>query len=147
MALEDDIQAWRRTNPAKGWVRLVKTSAAGRAGKEILVDRDTANSYFRDAIAVPCSKRPASQVPPPSIDIDRRGFVDEFLRKCNSARPPRRLIRQHIWRAAGHKRARQFQYWQNSDPKATKSDDINFRRILRMKPGDFIALLMKQNIL
>lgn len=71
---------------------------------------------------------------------DRRAAVDAFIRKCEQ-QLSRKLNREDIWRAAKHKTARQFQYWQKSDPKATAQDNRNFRRILAMNPTDFETLL------
>ena len=34
-----------------------------------------------------------------------------------------KVIRKHIWLAAGHAHARQFQYWQEESKKATDEDD------------------------
>jgi hypothetical protein len=58
-----------------------------------------------------------------------------------------KVNRRHVWLAVGHTAARQFQFWQASDPKATAQDDQNFRRILAMSPADFEALLKKKGII
>jgi hypothetical protein len=77
---------------------------------------------------------------------DRRAAVDAFILKCNQE-TALKVTRKHIWRAAQHKTARQFQYWQASDPKATTQDDQSFRRILVMSTKEFIALLKKKNVI
>jgi hypothetical protein len=75
-----------------------------------------------------------------------RATVNTFILKCQQELSLK-VNRKHIWRAAGHTTARQFQFWQASDPKATAQDDQNFRRILAMNPTDFQALLKKKNII
>jgi hypothetical protein len=57
-----------------------------------------------------------------------------------------RIDGKRIWHAVGHKRARQFQYWQEGSDKATDVDDRSFRRILDMPPAEFIALLKRKGI-
>jgi hypothetical protein len=78
--------------------------------------------------------------------VDRRATVDAFILKCNQE-TSMKVTRKHIWRAAGHKAARQLQFWQVSDPKATTQDDQNFRRILAMSPDAFVDLLHKKGII
>ena len=75
-----------------------------------------------------------------------RAAVDAFILKCKTELSVR-VNRKHIWRAVGHTTARQFQFWQASDPKATAQDTQNFRRILAMNPTDFEALLKKKGII
>ena len=78
---------------------------------------------------------------------DRPALVDTFLRRCN--REPDigfRVMRKHIWLAAGHARARQFQYWQEKSNKASEADDRVFRRIVALSPAEFIPLLIKMEI-
>jgi hypothetical protein len=78
---------------------------------------------------------------------DLSKMVDAFLLQCNRESPVGfKVIRKHIWLAAGHAHARQFQYWQENSKKATDEDDRNFRRILHMAPAEFIALLRKKSI-
>jgi hypothetical protein len=79
-------------------------------------------------------------------EASARAAVDAFILKCEQAISPK-VNRKHIWRAAGHTTARQFQFWQASDPKATVQDAQNFRRILAMNPTDFEALLKKKCII
>jgi hypothetical protein len=83
---------------------------------------------------------------------DRRAVVDGFLLQCKQE-TPLKATRTHIWRAVGHTRPRQFQYWQAGQGRlpgtsrgATEEDDRNFRRILAMEPEDFVALLKKKGI-
>jgi hypothetical protein len=69
-----------------------------------------------------------------------QAMAEAFLRRCNAEpQPHRRIIKADIWRAVPHKRARQFEYWQKGDTRATEQDDINFRRILKGDPKDFVA--------
>jgi hypothetical protein len=76
----------------------------------------------------------------------RRAQVDLFILKCHQE-ASLKITRTHIWRAVGHRSARQFQYWQASEPKATAQDNQNFRRILAMSPTDFEALLKKMSLI
>jgi hypothetical protein len=74
-------------------------------------------------------------------------MVDDFLVQCNrESALGFKVIRKHIWRAAGHAHARQFQYWQAGSDKATDEDHRTFRRILCMPPSEFIALLKNKGI-
>lgn len=86
---------------------------------------------------------------------DRRARVESFLQKC-SVELTIRVRKTHIWRAAGHTTARQFQYWQAGDDRransasthgATEEDDRNFRRILEMRPQDFLTLLEQKGLM
>jgi hypothetical protein len=78
---------------------------------------------------------------------DRSRLVDDFLQRCNrESHTGFKLRRKHVWLAAGHGHARQFQYWQERSDKATAGDVRNFRRILRMPTAEFIALLKKKGI-
>jgi hypothetical protein len=107
----------------------------------ILEDRfdpwlDNARARFQEAFAVSAS-----------FAEPNRAIVDAFLSKCRQYAQPRGINRTHIWKSVGHKSARQFQYWQAGDPKATAQDDQNFRRILALSPADFIAQLKGQGFL
>jgi hypothetical protein len=75
-----------------------------------------------------------------------RAAVDAFILKCKQE-VSLKVNRKHIWRAVGHTTARQFQFWQASDAKATAQDNQNFGRILAMNPTDFQALLKKKGII
>jgi hypothetical protein len=82
----------------------------------------------------------------------RREAVDAFIAKCNRE-TPLRVTKTHIWRAAGHAKPRQFQYWQAGQDRlpgasrgATESDDRNFRRIISLAPTEFVALLSVKGI-
>jgi len=78
---------------------------------------------------------------------DRRAAVEAFLLECNKLlNPGSKVVKRHLWQAAGHTDRRQFQYWQSGSEEATAEDDRNFRRILRMSPADFLALLQKKGI-
>jgi hypothetical protein len=79
---------------------------------------------------------------------DLHAMVDAFLRRCNEQSKLKvNLIRKHICLAVGHKKPRQFQYWQAQSKKASKADDKNFRRILAMTPDEFVAVLSHKGIL
>jgi hypothetical protein len=101
-----------------------------------------------EATATPPDELPQETDAPtsPLEDKNRRAAVDGFILRCRQETPVQ-VIRTHIWLAAGHKTARQFQRWQASDPKATKQDDDNFRRILAMKPADFVGLLKNKGVI
>ena len=76
---------------------------------------------------------------------ERRAAVDAFLLICNEMGSlGARIFRRHIWEDAGHGKPRQFQFWQARDPKATKSDDENFRRILA-DPSGFMARIREKH--
>lgn len=75
----------------------------------------------------------------------RRALIGRFIETVWST-TGRRIKRTDIWRAVGHSSPRQFQFWQAHDGKATAQDDQNFRRILAMKPTDFMALLKKKDV-
>ena len=76
----------------------------------------------------------------------RSASVNRFLLEC-SQKLTLKITRKHIWQAVGHKTARQFQYWQASDLKATAQDHPNFSRILAMSPAEFEALLKQKKII
>lgn len=71
---------------------------------------------------------------------ERRAAVAAFILNCRRKLGFKVLLK-HIWVAAGHKKARQFQYWQKADKNATEADDRNFPRILAMDPASFADLL------
>jgi hypothetical protein len=80
--------------------------------------------------------------------ISRRAAVDAFLLECNKqSAAGSKVVKKHIWLAAGHTRPRQFQYWQSGSDEATDQDDRNFRRFISMPPGEFLGLLKKKGIL
>ena len=73
---------------------------------------------------------------------DKRTMVDQFLDRCNcSCKVARRLTKKDFWTVGGYKKARPFEYWQSDDPKATAASDQVFRRLLAMKPSDFVDVL------
>jgi hypothetical protein len=76
----------------------------------------------------------------------RSSEVDDFLRRCNDSSPTR-IRRNHIWKSVGHSKGRQFEYWQSCNEKATGEDDLNFNRIIRMKPEDFVEILRKKGLI
>lgn len=77
----------------------------------------------------------------------RGSEVVTFLQKCNQLSAAR-VRKKHIWLLIGHSKGRQFEYWQAcNEEKATAEDKINFSRVLRMKPEDFLAALRKKRLL
>jgi hypothetical protein len=78
--------------------------------------------------------------------VSRKAWVDSFLSRFLHETGVK-ATRTQIWRAAGHGKARQFQFWQASSPKASKQDDLTFPRILAMKPIEFETLLKKRGII
>jgi hypothetical protein len=79
---------------------------------------------------------------------ERRTAIAEFLKRCNDLPDlPRKITRTDIRKSVKHRSSRQLEYWQAVDPKATREDDQNFRRILRMEPAQFIERLKNLQIL
>ncbi|HEX4772185.1 MAG TPA: hypothetical protein VH351_15220 [Bryobacteraceae bacterium] len=112
-------------------------------GREI---SGNASPHLEDA-AVPAPERP---VPAAAHPVSRLAQVDAFLVACNHCPElplGSKVFKRHIWRAAGHTHPRQFQYWQSGREEATEEDDRNFRRIISMPPGEFLAHLQKKGIL
>jgi hypothetical protein len=95
--------------------------------------------------------------PPPELGLDRRAMVAAFLSACNAflesrnSPKPSKITETHIWKMAGHKWPRQFQYWKAGTDRqpgqtrgATGADDRNFRRILSMQPAKFVNELTQK---
>jgi hypothetical protein len=97
----------------------------------------------RLALSKPESVRLETVIP---AGADVRSEVDAFVVRCNGI-TDLRILKRHVWLAVGHKSARQFEYWQAGDAKASKEDNRNFRRVLAMKPEAFIALLLEKKII
>jgi hypothetical protein len=72
----------------------------------------------------------------------RRDAIDAFISKV--AETGRKITRKDIWTVAGYKDSTEFQRYQRHDARTTASATSNFKRVLSMHPGDFIALLEKQ---
>jgi len=79
-------------------------------------------------------------------ESSRRATIDQFLEACSSI-GPYKINRTHMWKAAGHTQARQFQHWQAADGHATDADEVNFRRILSMQPAEFVTLLKRKGVI
>jgi hypothetical protein len=78
---------------------------------------------------------------------NRSAMVDNFLGQCNAeTNVGFKLIRKHLWLAAGHARGRQFERWQKGSNKASAADDRTFLRLLNMTPAEFVALVKKKSI-
>ena len=89
----------------------------------------------------------AEPVPAAANEPDRRAGVEAFLAECNEKLDAgSKVVKKHLWLAAGHTHSRQFHYWQSGSDEATAEDDRNFRRILSMPPAEFLALLQKKGI-
>lgn len=73
----------------------------------------------------------------------RREMVDAFIARVH-AHMGQRITRADIWRLAGHKASRQFEYWQSGHPKATKADARNFARILALSTEKFVAAWVRR---
>jgi hypothetical protein len=84
----------------------------------------------------------------------RRALVGTFLANCRPETSVK-VLKKHLWLAVRHKTSRQFEYWQagvdrvpgsKSSRGANRQDDRNFRRILAMKPEEFVDLLRNVHI-
>jgi hypothetical protein len=77
----------------------------------------------------------------------RRAAVIDFLDWCNRATATH-VEQRHIWKAMRHRSPRSLQYWlaMSGRPKETKACDDNVRRILMMKPADFVTLLRERRL-
>jgi hypothetical protein len=100
-------------------------------------------------VAFEWAVRGASQFAAISTKIDespttRRQLVDDALRRWQVA-TGKEFKRRDIVRVARHSSPRQFQFWQAGSPKATLTDDDNFRRILGMSAESFLAALESAN--
>lgn len=58
-----------------------------------------------------------------------RAYIDEVFERTG-----KRLTRADIWNAARYKTRTDFERWQRNDPKATRSANERFTRLLREKP-------------
>jgi len=97
-----------------------------------LSDRTTATSSGIGDAAMPVQELAVTTADTTADhEPDRPSAVDFFLLQCNqNSTAVLRILRKHIWLAAGHKCARQFQYWQGTSA-----------------PAEFIALLRKKGLL
>ena len=87
----------------------------------------------------------SSPLAPVSTPQSRPDRVDDFLERCNREHlGPRPLVRKNLWMLAGHRTARQFQYWQSCHQKASLADKKNFERILEMTPHAFIEAVVRR---
>lgn len=77
---------------------------------------------------------------------ERTTLVAEFLVASNVISSTH-LFKRHIWRAAGHTQARQFEYWQSRSSRTNTSDEQTFARIMSMTPREFVKLLIDRNII
>ncbi len=70
----------------------------------------------------------------------RKKLVKDFLHHSNRELPFK-VLKKHIYLAAKHKTARQFQYWQSCDKRTTAEDEASFPRILKLSPSQFHSVL------
>jgi hypothetical protein len=114
--------------------------------------KDASASARTMELAVLDREKVATEPEQAAVIVDRKGerreLVDDFLNRCNQELAiGSRIVKHHIWQAAGYKQGRQFLYWQQGNAKATGVDQRIFSRILAMAPGDFILLLRKKHCL
>jgi hypothetical protein len=130
--------------------RALKAENAGSIAVPIEVgfSSDERELQAMDHGPVPGAELPesVSAVPARSASEERRQQVNKFLEECNAV-SARRILRRHIWRLAGHSTARQFEYWQSGNAKASSEDNQNFTRILQTPPSDVIAALSRKGLL
>ena len=130
--------------------RMRASDAGGTVRQEIKdVPRDSAPSKsagpWSEVEGVAARELPVSLAA--ANKPDRRAAVEAFLGQCNKLLDAgSKVVKKHLWQAAGHTDRRQFQYWQSGSEEATAEDDRNFRRILSMSPADFLAFLKKKDI-
>ena len=129
------------------------TSREGRGADPSGIEADCG---LKVELSAPDTSRGTEDAPISALELavattdqgSERLMVDDFLLQCNrESDAGLKVIRKHIWLAAGHTNPRQFQYWQERSDKATAEDDRNFHRLLRMAPAEFIALLKKRHLL
>ena len=75
--------------------------------------------------------------------MDQRAVIDAFIGKLAEA--GRKITRKDIWTAAGYEGATEFERFQRSDVRTTRSAAAAFNRVLNMEPKDFIQLLEKKS--
>lgn len=73
---------------------------------------------------------------------DRRAAIDGFISKVGEA--GRKITRKDIWTVANYKDRTEFERFQRGDTRTTQSAAENFKRVLNMKPEDFIRALEKK---
>jgi hypothetical protein len=64
---------------------------------------------------------------------ERRNAVEAYMAEVLE-KTGERITRADIWKAARYKTRTDFERWQRNDPKATKSANERFTRLLREKP-------------
>jgi hypothetical protein len=91
------------------------------------------------------SMNTSPEVPGKNRDgADWRAAIDAFIFKLAEA--GREITRKDIWIAAGYKDATEFERFQRSDPRTTRSAAAAFNRVLALQPTSFIELLDKKSI-
>ena len=116
--------------------------------------RDRIRQYQNAAASRLPEPGPGEDVPeetqiPGAADVgpaSRPQRVNDFLARVKGE-TGEKATRTHIWKLAGHKRPRQFEFWQASSTKATKADERNFDRILAMTPAQFVYDLRNKSII
>lgn len=76
----------------------------------------------------------------------RRRAVDALLAHCNSQQE-HKVMRSHIWRAAGYSVPKSFEDWQAMAPKASKACHTKIHRILAMSATAFLAELKRKHLI
>ena len=150
--MAEDLET--RGTPGRSISTILPATGTNQAGRADVAPRAEAagtppepatveNLLRGESVRTDVIEKPAE----PQGEADRSAIVDKFLHECNAeTNGGFKVIRRHLWLAAGHARARQFELWQQGSDKATGNDDKSFRRILGMPPADFIALLAKKGI-
>jgi len=77
------------------------------------------------------SRRPTAHEDP--VALERRKAVDAYIKEVLE-KTGKRITRADIWKSARYKSRTEFERWQRNDPKATKSANERFTRLLKEKP-------------
>lgn len=64
---------------------------------------------------------------------NRRAIVDAYIEEVLT-KTSKRITRTDIWKKVGYKTRTEFERWERNDPKATKTADERFTKILTEKP-------------
>jgi hypothetical protein len=139
-------EEWRQFQ--EGLLQVAECQVGRASGADTSVPEKTVESVadvsLAQEVAISTAELPVQRA---AQRGDRRAAVEAFLVECNKLLDAgSKVVKRHLWQAAGHTDRRQFQYWQSGSEEATAEDDRNFRRILSMSPADFLALLQKKGI-
>jgi hypothetical protein len=78
-----------------------------------------------------------------SHSADRRAMIDAYIAKV-LAITGKKISRKEFWLVAGYNSPTEFERFQRDDPRTTQSAVANFKRVLDLKPEDFIRSLGKR---